>query len=107
VGGQHAGRLDAPLWEKVEYRSPLRVARRVALCFVSAAAQHVAVAGDESRAEVSYRWPDEGWLEFSDLSRQEIQMFSRFFAPIAEHLGLWFAAALTFAREPVGVPCAG
>jgi hypothetical protein len=108
------GRRDAPLWEKEEYRSALRVACRVALWFVAAGARHVAVAGDESRAEVSYRWPDEGWLEFFGLSRQEVQTFSRLFAPIAEQLDLWFAATLDgdrtrlcFAREPGGVPQAG
>jgi hypothetical protein len=67
------GRLEAPFWEKEEYRSPLGVARRVALWFAAAGARHVCVAGDERRAEVSYRWPDEGWLECFGLSRAEIR----------------------------------
>jgi hypothetical protein len=100
------GRLEAPFWEKEAYRSPLGAARRVALWLAAAGARHVAVAGDERRAEVSYRWPDAGWLEALGLSRAEVQAFCRLFAPIAEGLDLWFACALdgdltrlSFARE--------
>jgi hypothetical protein len=67
------GRLHAPLWDRDADRSPLHVARRVALCLVSAGARHVSVAGDESRAEVSCRWPDEGRLAFFGLTRAEIR----------------------------------
>jgi hypothetical protein len=73
---------------------------------VSGGATDVVVTGDESRAELSYRWPgDEGLLAVFGLSRQDVQTFSRIFAPIAEHLGLRFEYApegdrtrLTFAR---------
>jgi hypothetical protein len=104
------GRLFAPRWREAEYNNPLAAARRAALNMVSAGAMEVAVAGDERRAQVTYRWPDDDWLRFFDLSRQEVESFSRIFAPIAEHLGLRFEYApegdrtrLTFAREPAGV----
>lgn len=99
------GRLFAPSWDETADKSPLGVARNAARNMLSAGATAMAVTGDDTHAEVTYRWPDDRALANYGLARLDIQTFPRIFEPIAKRLGLQFAYApeddrihLTFAR---------
>ena len=99
------GSLFAPTWDETADKSPLGIARRAARNMLSLGATEMAVKGDDTQAEVTYRWPDAGALGIFGLAVQETQTFPRIFEPIAARLGLRFAytlegdrTRLTFAR---------
>ncbi len=88
------GTLFAPGWSELAGKGARAVAREAALNMASCGATDVAVAGDDSRAEVTGHWPPGDLLASRGVSRAEITPFYHIFAPIVTPLGVCYEFAV-------------
>jgi hypothetical protein len=101
------GRRFAPAWEELRGRPVVEVARLAALNAVSLGATLRSLSGDDRRAEVLVAgWPEEGFLDLLQLSREDAQRQHDAFEPIMERLGIRYewqpegdAVRMTFERD--------